>query len=95
VRNTSLSQAGEEAEPFEDPKAVVGRLFVLAAERAGSRSALCLHLGLTHSELQAYVTRESLPPAEVILRAVDLLIDDAALKSVSEHTWRSLFLAYK
>jgi hypothetical protein len=79
---------------LEDPKAVIGRLFVLAAERAGSRSALCLQLGLTHSGLQDYLSRTSLPPAEVILRAVDLLMDDEALKSISERTWRSLFLPY-
>jgi len=78
---------------FDDPKAVVGRLFLLAAEQAGSRPALCRHLGVADAELQRYLNRESIPPAEVTLRAVDLIIDERALKGVSERIWRSLLLA--
>jgi hypothetical protein len=79
--------------PLEDPKAVVGRLFVLAAERAGSKAALCRHLGIADAELQYYLDRQSLPPSEVTLRAVDLIIDEPALKGVSERIWRSLLLS--
>jgi len=81
-------------EPLEDPRAILDRLLLLTAERAGSRTALCRHLGLTHAQLQRYLTRKAMPPAKVILRAVDLLIGHEDLKSISERTWRSLFLPY-
>jgi hypothetical protein len=93
-------QHGRERRPFgsdvsalEDPKAVVGRLLLLAAERAGSKAALCRHLGLADAELERYLDRELIPPAEVTLRAVDLIIDERALKGVSERIWRSLLLS--
>jgi hypothetical protein len=94
----SLSQARERPHQpslgsLEDPKAVVGRLFLLAAERAGSRAGLCGHLEITDAELQRYLDREAIPPAEVTLRAVDLIIDERALKGVSERIWRSLLLS--
>jgi AraC-like DNA-binding protein len=79
--------------PLEDPQAVVGRLFLVAAERAGSRSALCRQLGLSDAELQRYLNREALPPVEVTLRAVDLIIDERTLRGVSARIWRALLLS--
>ena len=67
-------------------------LFALALQRMGSASALGRHLGVLYSELRTYLTGEAMPPNEVLLRAVDLVMED--LKAVesrfSERAWRSL-----
>lgn len=64
----------EACESAQD-RAVFGRFFASAVELAGSPSALGRHLGLTESELQPYLTGESMPPAKVILRTVEWVIE--------------------
>lgn len=79
---------------MEETNVIVQRLFVLAAQRVGSAAALGRHLGLTYSELVPYLAGEAVPAEEVLLRTLDLVIDD--LKTVkgtfSEQAWRSLSL---
>lgn len=79
---------------MEETNVIVQRLFVLAAQRVGSASALGRYLGLTYAELSPYLAGEAIPPEGVLLRTVDLVIDD--LKTVrgafSEQAWRSLSL---
>jgi hypothetical protein len=72
--------------------AIVRELFALATERVGGAPALGHHLGLPYSELSPYLTGGAIPPAEVLLRTVDLVVEDLdALKSAfSEHAWLSL-----
>ena len=76
----------------EESKAILQHLFVLAVQRIGSAAALGRHLGVFQSELRTYLAGEAMPPSEVLLRTVDLVIDD--LKQVesqfSERAWRSL-----
>ena len=79
---------------MEESKAIVQRLFTLAAQRSGSASALGRTLGLSYAELQPYLAGEAIPPEHVLLRTVELVIDE--LKTIrgtfSEQAWRSLAL---
>lgn len=79
---------------MEESNAIVQRIFALAAQRVGSASALARHLGLGYGEISPYLGGKAIPPEDVLLRTVDLVIDD--LKTVrsgfSEQAWRSLLL---
>ena len=79
---------------MEEPNVIVQRLFVLAAQRVGSAAALGRHLGLTYSELSPYLTGETIPPEDVLLRTVDLVTEDLKMVkgAFSEQAWRSLSL---
>jgi hypothetical protein len=81
-------------ESEEESNGPVQRLFVLAAQRVGSASALGQHLGLTDSELRPYLAGEAIPPEEVLLRTADLAIEDLKMvkSGFSEQAWRSLWL---
>jgi hypothetical protein len=72
-------QAGESpggsADQPEESTAIVQRLFALAAQYAGSASALARRLGLRYSELRTYLAGEVMPPEEVLLRTVELVIE--------------------
>lgn len=73
---------------------VVQRVFVRAAERLGSAAELGRHLGLSYAELRPYLYGQAIPPEQVLLRTLDLIVDDLkALKNVCpEGAWRSLGL---
>jgi hypothetical protein len=77
-----------------EENAIVQRLFVLAAQRVGSASALGRHLGLTYSELSPYLTGEAIPPEEVLLRTVQQVTEDLKMVkgAFSEQAWRFLSL---
>jgi hypothetical protein len=79
-------------EQFRAEPATIKRLFALAAQRAGGRGALVQHLRITYSELRTYLTGEAMPPEEVFLRAVDLVIEEpkAVTKEFSEQGLRWL-----
>ena len=74
--------------------AIAQRIFVRAAERLGSATALAGHLGLTYAELRHYLYGHAVPPEDILLRTVDLVLEDLkVLKSMcSETTWRALSL---
>jgi hypothetical protein len=57
-------------------------------------SALGRHLGLTYAELRPYLAGEVIPPEQVLLQTVDLVIEDLAMirSGFSETAWRSLAL---
>ena len=77
----------------EEAKAIVQRLFVRAAQRAGGTVALGTYLGLTYSELRRYLSGEAIPPGEVLLKALDLALEDVDLikSGSSDQAWRFLF----
>lgn len=72
----------------------IQRLFALAAQRIGGRPALVQHLRITYSELRTYLSGEAMPPEEVLLRAVDLIIKDskAVTTGFSEQAIRSFLV---
>lgn len=78
---------------MEDLHAVVQRLFVLAAQRIGGASALAKALDLDASEIKRYLAGEAVPPEDVLLRAVDLVLEDlkGLQVGISRETWRELF----
>jgi hypothetical protein len=85
---------GTEQSWQSESEAIVARIFQAAAGRAGGASALARHLRVPFVELRAYFTGEAMPPEEVLLRAVDLLVEDlGAIRSeFSEQAWRQLSL---
>jgi hypothetical protein len=85
---------GEPLAGMAESAAIVQRIFVRAAERLGSAAALAHHLGLAYQELRHYLYGQAVPPEQVLLRTVDLVIEDLkALRSTcSESAWRALSL---
>ena len=79
---------------LDESNAIVQRLFAMAAQRVGSAAALGRHLGLTYRQLRPYLAGEAVPPDEVLLRTVDLVIEDLKMvrSGFSEQAWRSLSL---
>jgi hypothetical protein len=67
--------SNEPADRAEETTVIVQRLLALAAQCVGSPSALARHLGLPYSELATYLTSEVMPPEEVLLRALQLVIE--------------------
>ena len=72
---------------------VVQRLFVEAARRLGSAEALGARLELEEGDLRKFLTGESIPPQRVLLRALDVVLEDfhAIRREFSEEAWRSLW----
>jgi hypothetical protein len=79
---------------MDESSAIVQRLFTVAAQRVGSASALGRHLGLTYAELRPYLAGEAMPPEQVLLRTVEVVMEDLPLirSGFSENAWRSLAL---
>jgi hypothetical protein len=79
---------------MDETTAIVRRIFLRAAQRIGSVAALSRELGTSYSEIKAYVAGEAVPPESVLLRAVEICIDDLReLRSgFSERAWQSLSL---
>ena len=79
------------ADQLEESTAIVERLFALAAQCVGSASALARRLGLRYSELRTYLAGEAMPPEEVLLRALELVIEHrkAVQSGLSEQASRS------
>ena len=77
-----------------ESNAIVQRLYALAAQRIGSAAALGRYLGLSYAELAPYLAGEAIPPEELLLRTVDLVIDDLPIlrSGFSEQAWRALAL---
>ena len=77
---------------MDEANAIVRRLFERAAERVGSVYALGRLLNLGDYDLKRYLAGEAIPPEEVLLRTVDLVVDDLRIMrgSFSEQAWHSL-----
>jgi hypothetical protein len=74
-----------------EEKAIVRRLFARAAERTGSASALAQSLGLPYTAIRGYLAGEALPPEDLMLRTLELIIEDLELKhEISSQAWMSL-----
>jgi hypothetical protein len=87
----------EQSEPLDQPDsesaALVRRIFRRAVERVGSVSALATELRVPDPELRLYVAGEAVPPTDILLRLVELLIDLPGLQAgASEHDSRGLSL---
>jgi hypothetical protein len=74
--------------------AIVQRIFRTAVERQGSAAHLAAHLGVTLQQMRSYVAGEEMPSDLVLLRVVNLILQD--LPSIrgqfSKAAWTSLAL---
>jgi hypothetical protein len=77
-----------------ESQAIVERLFTRAAEKVGSVSRLARELNVPYSEVRSYVHGEAMPPEEILLRAVDFIIEElpAIRAGFSREAWQSLGL---
>jgi hypothetical protein len=85
----------DSTEQAREETATIERLFALAVQRAGGQGALVQHLRITYSELKTYLKGEAMPPEEVLLRAVELVIKDskAVTSGLSGQALRSLVVS--
>ena len=74
--------------------AIVQRIFLRAAERIGGASALCQQIKVPYSELRTYLQGDAMPPEDILLRAVDVIIDELPTirSGFSQRAWQSLAL---
>ncbi|HUQ26357.1 MAG TPA: hypothetical protein VM140_11860 [Burkholderiales bacterium] len=59
-------------------QALSPRILGKAAHKLGGFAALAKYLGVGDATLGEWITGQSVPPAEIILKAVDVLIDEPA-----------------
>jgi len=76
----------------DDAISYIQRVFSLAAERVGGAAELGRHLGLTHSDLGPYLRGEAIPPFHVLLKAVDLIVDQVNL---ADRPWQAVLQLYQ
>ena len=62
--------------------------------KVGSASALAQQIRIPYSELRGYLDGEAMPPEDILLRAVDVILDElpAIRSEFSPEVWRSLSL---
>jgi hypothetical protein len=73
--------------------AIVQRLFTRAAMRIGSATVLARELGISYSEVHAYMYGEAMPPEDLLLRVTEAILQD--LEYIKAHSdpnaWQKLF----
>jgi len=76
----------------EESQAIVQRIFIRCAEKTGSASALALRLRIPYSEVTTYMNGHAMPPEAVLVRAVEMIIEDlpSIRSGFSDAAWRSL-----
>jgi hypothetical protein len=57
-------------------QALAQRVLTKAAHKMGSLELLAQHLGVSISVLRGWINGDKLPPAELIHRAAELVLDD-------------------
>ena len=78
----------------DEEHAIIRRIYAAAAAKIGSVAHLAEHLGLGYADVLAYVEGKALPPDEILLRTVDLLLEElpAIRGEFSPDAWRALSL---
>lgn len=59
-----------------DTRGLAQRVLARAATRIGGADRLAKHLGVPPATLEVWLQGTEVPPVEMILKAVDLVIDD-------------------
>jgi len=79
---------------MDDQHRIVLRLFSRAAARIGSAAHLAMNLGIPYAELTRYLQGNALPPEEVLLKAVAIVVDElpAIRAGFAPEAWASLRL---
>jgi hypothetical protein len=70
------------------------RLFSRAAAKIGSAAHLAMNLGIPYGELLLYMQGTAIPPENVLLQAVSIIMDELPniRSEASAETWESLRL---
>jgi hypothetical protein len=78
----------------EEERAIIRRIYAVAAAKIGSAAHLAEHLNVSYADLRAYLAGEAAPSDEVLLRTVDLLLEElpALRREFSPGAWRALSL---
>jgi hypothetical protein len=78
----------------EESQAIIQRIYTRAAERLGSTAALARELQAPFSEIRTYMSGEAMPPEELLLRTVAVILDELPTirRGFSQATWQSLGL---
>ena len=72
------------------------RLFSRAAAEVGSVRQLALRLGISYADVATYMQGNAVPPEPILLKAVELILDDLAYFRVNfPDAWQSLSLPGK
>lgn len=81
----------------DGPNAIIQRLFLHAERRLGGAVALGTHLGLKAEDLAPYLAGSAIPPADVLLRTVSLVLDDldAVMRGHPARAWQKLMAGYR
>lgn len=72
------------------------RLFSRAAAKVGSVNQLALRLGISYADVATYMQGKAIPPEPILLRAVELILDDLPyFRANFAQAWQSLSLPKK
>jgi len=79
---------------MDEQLAIIRRIFRAALDKKGSAARLAHHLGVSFPQLGSYLRGEAMPSDLVLLRAVDLILDDLPRirAEFSSEVWTSLAL---
>jgi len=78
----------------DDQHKLILRLFSRAAARVGSVAHLALRLHISQADAGMYLQGKAIPPEEVLLGAVDIILDELPniRREFPPEVWRSLSL---
>ena len=73
---------------------IIQQILTSAMLRLGSVARLAEHLKISYADLAKYRAGDDTPPDEVLLRAVDVILDElpAIRRTCSAKTWQALSL---
>ena len=79
---------------MDEEHELILRLFSRAAARVGNVSHLALRIKASPNEVLRYMQGEAIPPEDVLLRTVEIILDELPRfrSEVSAEVWRSLSL---
>ena len=78
----------------EEETRLVRRILTTATKKYGSAARLAEHLNVTYAEFGTYIAGKASPPEKVLLRAVEVILDEvpAMRREFSKEAWRALRL---
>ena len=77
----------------QEELAIIRRVFVAACVKFGSSAHFARHLGISPSQLRLYLDGRALPADEVLLKAVNLIIEEIPTieREFSKSDWAAVF----
>ncbi|MFN2645196.1 MAG: hypothetical protein ABR570_09415 [Burkholderiales bacterium] len=77
----------------QEQLAIIRRIFVVACQKFGSAAHFADYLEISPALLRLYLEGRTMPSDEVLLKAVDLIIDEIAFieREFSKSDWDAVF----